>query len=559
MKKVFKIAGWIISVLVLVVLGFAGYVVAVSSLEPPAVEASEVIFPEVEYVSDTDRRAGPNHLFLNEFGNWEMYIEGDALERGIINGKLSGNLLYQQEKHFTDQIRKMVPNESYLNFLKYFVGFFNRNMDEHVPEEYQREIYGVSLSAPDEFDFISGKYDRMMNYHAAHDIGHALQNLALVGCTSFAADGGLTKDGKLISGRNFDFYVGDGFAENKIVALVKPDSGYGFLSVTWPGMIGVVSGMNEAGLSITLNAAPSEVPSSSATPISILAREILQYAGTIDEAMEIARSRKTFVSESLMISSAADGEAVLIEKTPHETALFRPGQLPLVCSNHFQSEEFYDLPRNEESIRTSDSPYRFELMSTVLDTAAELTPQKVVDILRHRGGLNTDSLGLGNPMSINQLIAHHGIVFQPEDRLVWVSSSPYQLGAFAAYDLKEIFGSQPVAGSSMAVDSLTIPASNFIETEEFARFNKYRVWLEKMKATIGEEKMIFSEAEVDAYLALNPHYYLGYLLAGEYFLELGENSVAAKYLEEAQEKKFPYASERRKTEELIKKATKRES
>ena len=559
MKKVFKIAGWIISVLVLVVLGFAGYVVAVSSLEPPAVEASEVIFPEVEYVSDTDRRAGSNHLFLNEFGNWEMYIEGDALERGIINGRLSGNLLFQQEKHFTDQIRKMVPNESYLNFLKYFVGFFNRNMNEHVPDEYQREIYGVSLSAPDTFDFISGKYDRMMKYHAAHDIGHALQNLALVGCTSFAADGGLTKDGKLIAGRNFDFYVGDGFAENKIVALVKPDSGYGFLSVTWPGMIGVVSGMNEAGLSITLNAAPSEVPSSSATPISILAREILQYAGTIDEAMEIARSRKIFVSESLMISSAADGEAVLIEKTPHETALFRPGQLPLVCSNHFQSEEFYDLPRNEESIRTSDSPYRFELMSTVLDTAAELTPQKVVDILRHRGGLNTDSLGLGNPMSINQLIAHHGIVFQPEDRLVWVSSSPYQLGAFAAYDLKEIFGSQPVAGSSMAVDSLTIPASNFIETEEFARFNKYRVWLEKMKATIGEEKMIFSEAEVDAYLALNPHYYLGYLLAGEYFLELGVNSVAAKYLEKAQEKMFPYASERRKTEELLKKATKRES
>lgn len=118
--------------------------------------------------------------------------------------------------------------------------------------------------------------------------------------------------------------MGEEFAKNKLVLFEKPDSGYAYVSVTWPGMLGVVSGMNTQGLAVTINASKLEVPSSSATPISILVKSILQYASNIEEAETIAASFKTFVCESILVGSANDGRAVIIEKTPSDMGIYSP-------------------------------------------------------------------------------------------------------------------------------------------------------------------------------------------------------------------------------------------
>jgi predicted choloylglycine hydrolase len=129
-----------------------------------------------------------------------------------------------------------------------------------VTEEYKEEIFGVSQAASEEFNDIAQPYQRILNYHAAHDIGHALQNMSLVGCTSFATWGDKSEDGKLIIARNFDFYVGEDFARDKIVAFYNPSQGHKFMMITFGGMTGVLSGMNDQGLTVTINAAKSDIP-----------------------------------------------------------------------------------------------------------------------------------------------------------------------------------------------------------------------------------------------------------------------------------------------------------
>ena len=249
-----------------------------TKLNPPVVKNTEVENLQLTQIDSSFSYIKNNWLKKNDFGLWEMYIEGKAYERGIINGKLSKDLIYKQENAFVNQIKTMIPSESYLKFLKSFIGFFNRNIDKHIIDEYQKEIYGISKSASEQFNFIAPNYQRILNYHAAHDIGHALQNMSLVACTGFAAWDSRSADSSLIIGRNFDFYVGDDFAKEKIIMFCNPEKGNKFMIVTWGGMIGATSGMNDQGLTITLNAAKSEIPYSAATPISLVAREILQYA-----------------------------------------------------------------------------------------------------------------------------------------------------------------------------------------------------------------------------------------------------------------------------------------
>jgi hypothetical protein len=127
-----------------------------------------------------------------------MYVEGEPFERGVINGKLSKELIQRQEDVFVGQIRKMIPSTFYLHFLKYFIGWFNRDLAKNVTEEYKEEIYGESLAAATEYDYIGTSYQRILNYHAAHDIGHALQSMALVGCTSFGTWGAASADSTMI-------------------------------------------------------------------------------------------------------------------------------------------------------------------------------------------------------------------------------------------------------------------------------------------------------------------------------------------------------------------------
>jgi len=522
MRKFLKISGYVAVFIMLLIAGTFLYIVAVASVTPPIPQNTSCLELKRNKIADNCYTIGNNWLRKSNSGLWEMYVEGKPFERGVINGYLATELIHEQESAFSEQINKLVPSPFYRNFLKYFIGWFNRDLENHITEEYKLEILGVSESASHEFDYIGSPYQRLMNYHAAHDIGHALQNLALVGCSSFATWDAKSTDKKLIIGRNFDFYVGDRFAQNKIVQFVNPEKGYKFMMVTWGGMTGVVSGMNVQGVTITLNAAKSEMPSGSATPISLLGREILQYAANINDAIKIARSRKPFVSESLLVGSSADNKAVTIEITPDTLAIYDPNDDYIICTNHYKSTFLGATKSNKEQITNSASAYRDERIMQFLDTLSSNTPEKTAAILRDKSGLNNSFIGYGNEKSINQLISHHAIIFEPAVRKVWVSTQPWQLGAFMCYDLNKIFGMNGIQNNNELYDStLTIPADTFLLTKGYADFVEFRELKSKM--------MHGEEIDPDHLVSLNPEYYHAYVLAGDYSFKKNEFTKAAKY------------------------------
>ncbi len=523
--------------LVLLLLLLFLYLVWVSDIRPPSVgDKSSLSWTRAE--PDSGLYVINNSWFRkSSSGLYEMYVEGAPFERGVVNGKLSAELVKAQEDYFTAQINRMVPSSFYRHFLKYFIGFFNRKLSHNVTEEYKQEIYGVSASASDNYGYIGNKYQRILNYHSAHDIGHALQNLAMVGCTSFGTWGSASADSTMIIGRNFDFYVGDDFAKNKIVEFVHPSQGYRFVSVTWGGFIGVVSGMNEKGLTVTINAAKSSIPMGSATPVSLVAREILQYAGNIAEAVAVARKRKMFVSESFLVGSAADNKAVVIEKTPDSLEIYDPNENVILCTNHFQSKGLGLSGPNKTQLQESASPYRYQRLQELLQRNGPNTVQKTVNILRDQRGLNDADIGNGNEKAVNQLIAHHSVVFEPQKLLVWVSTSPWQLGEYVAYDLHKVFGLPGMKkNQEIAEAGLTIAPDSFLLTPRYRNFELFR--------NLKHRAMEGGKINADSLVMLNPELYHAYVLAADYLYKQKEYKKAKAYYETALTKEIATVPEK---------------
>jgi hypothetical protein len=122
----------------------------------------------------------------------------------------------------------------------------------------------------------------------------------------------------------------------------------------------------------------------------------LQYAGNINEAIEIAKKRQTFVSESIFIGSAADHNTIIIEKSPSKLGIYTTDANSIVCSNHFQSDVFSTDENNIENIKESASQYRELRCKQLIDEKQKLNFNEVASILRDYNGIDDIDIGIGN-------------------------------------------------------------------------------------------------------------------------------------------------------------------
>ncbi|MBK5283833.1 MAG: hypothetical protein JJE25_00385 [Bacteroidia bacterium] len=318
--------------------------------------------------------------------------------------------------------------------------------------------------------------------------------------------------------------------KKKLLIFLNPDSGYKFATYSWAGFTGVISGMNEKGITVTINASKSDIPHSTKDPISLLAREILQYAQNISDAVAIAKRRETFVSESLLIGSAADNKAVIIEKSPRKLDVFSSSTDLIVCANHYQGDSFTNDSMNLDNIKNSESEYRFERMNELIAADAPVDYFKAIEILRDKQGLKNKNIGYGNPKSLNQLIAHHSIVFKPMEEKMWVSTEPYQLGEFICYDLNLFFKND----TNYIVRTLNVPQDSFLLTADFAKYEAYKKIKQKIKmfTLAGVPFYLDKKTEAD-FIQNNSGAYTTYSVLGEYYLKTKNYRKAKKYFSQA--------------------------
>ncbi len=502
----------------------------------PAIQGAQVI------VEGPLRRIGKAYLGERQ-GVKYMELAGGPFELGYCNGALSQEYLRAQEQELLDTVRSYVPSRLALWLLKKYVIVRNRNLPDYISIERQIEIYGITSAIEDPFPEIGHFYHRILNYHAAHDIAHVVMDTPLFGCTSFAAWDSATADGHLLFARNFDFEAGRGFDTNKIVMHVRPDEGQRFLSVAWPGMIGVVTGMNESKIAVAVHTAYSQTKRNIGTPVALVLRDVLQYATTLEEAIALIRESTVFVSDCYLVADGKTHEAVVVEKTPGSTEVHSTDGDFIVCANHFRSPGLADDPANRAYMLEGTTVPRMARMEGLVgEHAGALTPEICATLLRDRSVIGSEEVGLGNPAAINSLVAAHSVIMDLTDGILWVSASPHQLGGYVPFSLDD-FQDPP--------DVKSISSDPILENGAFDRFVKSKELIASAEALIkrgqnAQAASVLREAET-----LNPGHYAAPLLLGTVLFEEDAFEEAKGHLEEALVRHVPYASQRDNVQKLI--------
>lgn len=414
------------------------------------------------YISPNEQKSPPPPLSSywfpkQKYGLNHAFLKGSAFERGRQFGRASQELLRQQEEALNASLQDIVPSAFLRQSLMFFSMIWFQGIDRYLEDDWLREMWGVSLSAPKEFNHLADPFTRQVAYHGLHEVGQMLVDQGFQGCTQIAH----SVDQSWIIGRTFDFEAHPIFDKEKILKWVYPKNGFAFVSVIFAGMVGSVTGVNEMGVYIAINAAGSEDFSRLGTPSTLLVTQALQESSTAEEAVQILKNKKSLITDIYLVAGPT-GPLYQVEKSPHQTKVIQSLQSRAVTNHLMHSgweKDKVNLYRQQELTTMT----RLRRAKEFLEDWQNSSPpnnrrewhQKMLEAIRDKKGPAGQPLHLGHRSAIDALIATHGVIYDSKLGVLYVSQGPSLVGPFLGYSLAESFQkSQPVEVHRLPPDPL---------------------------------------------------------------------------------------------------------
>ncbi len=143
------------------------------------------------------------------------------------------------------------------------------------------------------------------------DLLLAANSASEVQCTALAhRPPGGPAAGPLAVARNMDFAPADLLGPQTVVKIIRPKDKHAFVSVGWPGMIAVVSGMNDAGVVACCLLRFNSHGVAGGMPLFFALRAILEDATDVEQAVAIYRANPTSAGHYIFLADAK-GAAVV--------------------------------------------------------------------------------------------------------------------------------------------------------------------------------------------------------------------------------------------------------
>lgn len=377
-----------------------------------------------------------------------LFVSGSPFERGNAEGFFTKDLMIREEKDLNQSLdhifhSPIIKKTFFIIAMRWFSG-----VDKFFSKEHMEEMYGISQWASKDFNYLADPFTRQLAYHGVHEIGQMMvdHQKSDFGCTALGI-----KNSSWIVGRNFDFEGSRILDEEKVIKWVYPEKGFPFVHVTWAGMVGAVTGVNNQGVYISLNAAGSKDYVRYGTPTTLVATKALQESKNAFEAKKIIEEAHTFITDIFLVVDR-EGNAFQIEKTPKQVHTIELNS-NFAITNHLESDEFKNDPTNQmrlEQLTTKERKTRgMELVSNVNDFSVNT----LANFLRDKNSLDGTPLHLGNRAAIDPLIATHSVIYDAKNFSFYVNEGPTTIGEYVGFDLQKSFETkEPVSLPSIPRD-----------------------------------------------------------------------------------------------------------
>jgi isopenicillin-N N-acyltransferase like protein len=373
----------------------------------------------------------------------EVYLEGTPEQIGTEHVRLNYDLMVDIERALWGDFSRYVPFGPARTVMMDVSRVRYRHVDQGFPEARRLEVAAEAHAfSPDPFAGKLPTFQRMVFLHSLYDIALGFEHSPLIGCSTFMLGPEATVNGHTFLARAFDFEAGDVFDRSKAVFFVRGAGVIPFASVAWPGLVGVMSGMNAEGVAVVVHGGRAREPRTIGEPVVFMLRDVLERARDTREAVAILRAQSVMVSHIVIVADAA-GHFAVVERAPGAEAFVRdtfadPDRVGV--TNHFEGP-LADDPKNV-AIRTgTTSVARRQRLDELLAGVGphEGDARRAVEMLRDHRCAGGTSCEVGDRRTIDALIATHGLVADTTDRVLWVSAGPHLSGHFTRFDLRAIF------------------------------------------------------------------------------------------------------------------------
>ncbi len=383
-----------------------------------------------------------------------LRLRGDPLALGEARGALAGADLATGTRPFLEPLERAAAGGGVLTgpLDPLRTRWRYRNLGDAMPEPRRIELAGAAQAAGAAPGDAPG-YTDLLRAQASLDVGEPARrtgsSFRWVGRgLSFATEIETPFRDRLVVGRQFEAPgASDGGAAAaalRTVEFVRGDGAIPYASVGWPGLVGVVSGQNAEGIAIMVH--PAETAdvdvSEHRIPAPLLAREVLERARDLSEAVEILSDKEPLAAASFLVADGRAGRFAVVERSPSSIAVRRSPDERAV-TGVLQADRFEDDAENDRAARTLPEPKRAERVDGLLAGGPLASVAGVAAALR--GELpGTSPLPPGHRGAIDDAGAAHSAIFDVTAMALYVSEGPGAMGRFRAFDLRdELGGSGP--------------------------------------------------------------------------------------------------------------------